>query len=44
MFNEVLGLGFAVLNMIFVLIMYKFFGRSGLFVWVGFATVPPIFK
>ena len=39
MFNEVLGLGFAVLNMIFVLIMYKFFGRTGLFVWVGFATV-----
>jgi uncharacterized integral membrane protein (TIGR00697 family) len=39
MFNEVLGLGFAILNMIFVLIMYKFFGRTGLFVWVGFATV-----
>lgn len=39
MFNEVLGLGFAIVNMIFVLIMYKFFGRTGLFVWVGFATV-----
>lgn len=39
MFNEVLGLGFAILNMIFVLLMYKFFGRTGLFVWVGFATV-----
>lgn len=39
MFNEVLGLGFAILNMIFVLIMYKFFGRTGLFAWVGFATV-----
>ena len=39
MFNEVLGLGFAILNMIFVLIMFKFFGRTGLFVWVGFATV-----
>ena len=39
MFNEVLGVGFAILNMIFVLIMYKFFGRTGLFVWVGFATV-----
>ncbi len=39
MFNEVLGLGFAILNMIFVLIMYKFFGRTGLFLWVGFATV-----
>lgn len=39
MFNEVLGIGFAILNMIFVLIMYKFFGRTGLFVWVGFATV-----
>ena len=39
MFNEVIGLGFAILNMIFVLIMYKFFGKTGLFVWVGFATV-----
>lgn len=39
MFNEVLGLAFAILNMIFVLIMYKFFGKTGLFVWVGFATV-----
>ena len=39
MFNEMLGLGFAIVNMLFVLIMYKFFGRTGLFVWVGFATV-----
>lgn len=39
MFNELLGIGFAIINMIFVLIMYKFFGRAGLFVWVGFATV-----
>ncbi|MET1014752.1 MAG: queuosine precursor transporter, partial [Paenisporosarcina sp.] len=39
MHNELLGIGFAFLNMIFVLIMYKFFGRTGLFVWVGFATV-----
>jgi uncharacterized integral membrane protein (TIGR00697 family) len=39
MHNELLGIGFALLNMIFVLIMYKFFGRTGLFVWVGFATV-----
>lgn len=39
MFNELLGIGFAIVNMIFVLIMYKFFGRTGLFVWVGFATV-----
>lgn len=39
MHNELLGIGFALLNIIFVLIMYKFFGRTGLFVWVGFATV-----
>ncbi|MCZ8535845.1 queuosine precursor transporter [Paenisporosarcina quisquiliarum] len=39
MFNEMLGLGFAIVNMLFVLILYKFFGRTGLFVWVGFATV-----
>ena len=39
MFNELLGLGFALINMVFVLIMYKLFGRTGLFVWVGFATV-----
>jgi uncharacterized integral membrane protein (TIGR00697 family) len=39
LFNEVLGLGFAILNMLFGILMYKFFGKTGLFVWVGFAAV-----
>ncbi|AYC29435.1 queuosine precursor transporter [Paenisporosarcina cavernae] len=39
MYNELVGLGFVLLNMVGVLVMYRFFGKTGLFVWVGFATV-----
>lgn len=38
MYNEFLGFGFAIVNMLFVVFMYRMFGRTGLFVWVGFAT------
>lgn len=39
MFNEWLGLIFAIVNLSFVLVIYRLFGRTGLFVWVGFSTV-----
>ncbi|UJF25612.1 queuosine precursor transporter [Planococcus sp. 107-1] len=39
MFNEFLGLGFAVVNFVLLLIMYKFFGKTGLFAWVAISTV-----
>ncbi|MDR0139708.1 queuosine precursor transporter [Metabacillus idriensis] len=37
--NELLWLGFALINFIIVLLFYKLFGKSGLFVWIGFSTV-----
>jgi len=39
MFNEWFGLLFALLNLSFVLLVYRLFGRTGLFVWIGFSTV-----
>ncbi|CEG22666.1 Inner membrane protein YhhQ [Planococcus massiliensis] len=39
MFNEFLGLGFAVVNFVLLLLMYKFFGKTGLFAWVAMSTV-----
>ncbi|GKW44680.1 hypothetical protein NCCP2050_03720 [Planococcus sp. NCCP-2050] len=39
LFNEFLGLGFAVVNFVLLLIMYKFFGKTGLFAWVAISTV-----
>ena len=39
MFNEYLGLGFALVNFVLLLIMYKFFGKSGLFAWVAISTI-----
>ncbi|MBZ5202208.1 queuosine precursor transporter [Planomicrobium chinense] len=39
MFNEFWGLGFAVANFILLLIMYKFFGKTGLFAWVALSTI-----
>lgn len=39
MFNEMFGLAFVLINFTFVLLMYRFFGRTGLFVWIGFSTV-----
>ncbi|MBB6176841.1 hypothetical protein HNQ82_001671 [Anoxybacillus tengchongensis] len=39
MFNEILGLISAIVTFSLVLLIYRFFGRSGLFVWIGFSTV-----
>ncbi|MEH6972084.1 VUT family protein, partial [Bacillus sp. JJ675] len=39
MFNEILWIGFAIISFIIVLFFYKRFGKTGLFVWIGFATV-----
>ena len=39
MFNEFWGLGFALFNFVRLLIMYKFFGKTGLFAWVAISTV-----
>lgn len=39
MYNEFLGLGFALFNFVLLLIMYKVFGKTGLFAWVAFATI-----
>ncbi|MDM5229481.1 queuosine precursor transporter [Cytobacillus sp. NJ13] len=39
MFNEWFGLFFAIINFTLVLAMYRMFGKTGLFVWIGFSTV-----
>src|SRR5690606_25385425 len=39
LFNEFWGLGFALFNFVLLLIMYKFFGKTGLFAWVAISTV-----
>lgn len=39
MFNEFWGLGFALFNFVLLLIMYKVFGKTGLFAWVAVATI-----
>ena len=39
MFNEIFGLIFVLINFSLVLLMYRMFGKTGLFVWVGFSTV-----
>lgn len=39
MFNEWFGLLFAIINFTLVLTMYRVFGKTGLFVWIGFSTV-----
>jgi uncharacterized integral membrane protein (TIGR00697 family) len=39
LFNELWGLGFALFNFVLLLIMYKTFGKTGLFAWVAVATI-----
>ncbi|MGM9927853.1 MAG: queuosine precursor transporter [Bacillus sp. (in: firmicutes)] len=39
MFNEIFGLLFVLVNFTGVLLMYRFFGKTGLFAWIGFSTV-----
>ncbi|MFP7253088.1 queuosine precursor transporter [Terribacillus goriensis] len=37
--NDLLWIVFSIINFVLLLIMYRLFGRLGLFVWVGMATV-----
>lgn len=39
MFNLVWGILFVIVNFALFLVCYRFFGRSGLYAWIGFATV-----
>lgn len=39
MFNEVFGLIFTLITFTLAILMYRFFGKSGLFAWVGCATI-----
>jgi len=39
LFNEFLGLGFVVANFAMLIVMYKVFGKMGLFAWVAMSTV-----
>jgi queuosine precursor transporter len=39
MFNESFGLIFVIINFVLVLAMYRIFGRTGLFVWIGVSTI-----
>ncbi|MDA1475404.1 queuosine precursor transporter [Bacillus changyiensis] len=39
MFNEILWVSLAIIVFIIVLFFFKQFGKTGLFVWIGFATV-----
>lgn len=39
MFNEWFGLIFVIVNFILVLAIYRIFGKTGLFVWIGISTV-----
>jgi queuosine precursor transporter len=39
MSNELLWILFAILNFSILLVMYRMFGKAGLFVWIGMSTV-----
>lgn len=39
MFNEWLWIGFAIVNFFMIIAIYKLFGKAGLLVWIGMATV-----
>lgn len=39
MFNFIFGVGFVLVNFILFLICYRFFGKKGLYAWIGVATV-----
>lgn len=39
LFNEFLGLGFVLANFTMLLVMYKLFGKTGLFAWVAIASI-----
>ncbi|MCR8982667.1 queuosine precursor transporter [Brevibacillus laterosporus] len=39
MFNLWFGIGFVLVNFVLFLVCYRFFGKVGLYAWIGFATV-----
>lgn len=39
MYNDLLWVGFAIANFLLLMGMYKLFGKMGIFVWVGVATI-----
>jgi queuosine precursor transporter len=39
MYNEIFGLGFLIIHFSLVMFAYKLFGKLGLFVWIGVASV-----
>lgn len=39
LFNEFLGLGFVLVNFVMLIVMYKLFGKAGLFAWVAMSTI-----
>lgn len=39
LFNEFLGLGFVLTNFVMLIVMYKLFGKAGLFAWVAMSTI-----
>ncbi|MCR8962678.1 queuosine precursor transporter [Brevibacillus halotolerans] len=39
MFNLWFGIGFVLVNFVLFLLCYRFFGKVGLYAWIGFATV-----
>lgn len=39
LFNEFLGIGFVLANFAMLLVMYRFFGKTGLFAWVAMSTI-----
>ncbi|MGM8216403.1 queuosine precursor transporter [Bacillaceae bacterium W0354] len=39
MFNELLWIGFALINFLLITLIYRIFGKSGLLVWIGMSTV-----
>lgn len=39
MFNEIFGLFFTLVNFTLAILMYRFFGKKGLFAWVGCSTI-----
>lgn len=39
MYNELLGIGTFLITFILMLLLYRFFGKTGLFVWVAIGTI-----
>ena len=39
MYNELIGIGTFFITFILMLVLYRFFGKTGLFVWVAIGTI-----